>query len=334
MTRIGLYYLISLLVSLAFLSCKQSTSKSGNSSSSSLEVYLVRHAEKQLTGENPALSEAGEKRTTVLANALEDISLDHIHSTSYTRTMKTVELTSKMHGLEIEKYDPRNLNKLVDKIKDQGGKHLVVGHSNTTTDVVKLLGGDPGTAIHEEEYDRMYIVKVSKNGKVNSIMRRYGEIYKGHSLEKVLNHEEVIDGERMLLGQVNRDAFQLEEYVTWFDETYEEYNPNITTQETLESELEEIDIKVFLGTWCSDSQRDVPALYKVLDGLDFDFNQMNLVAIDREKKMPDSLLEGYNIESVPTIILFKDQQELGRIIETPEKTLEDDMLAILKDDKN
>ena len=40
-------------------------------------------------------------------------------------------------------------------------------------------------------------------------------------------------------------------------------------------------------------------------------------------------LHGYEIEYVPTFIFYREDKEIGRIIETPILSLEEDMLAIL-----
>ena len=111
-----------------------------------LVVFLVRHAEKKLDdGKDPELSEDGEKRTADLAEALRSADIQHVHSTDYKRTRNTAEPIAKSAGLEIEKYDPRDLEGFAKKLKESGGRHLVVGHSNTTPELTKLLGGAAGS---------------------------------------------------------------------------------------------------------------------------------------------------------------------------------------------
>jgi hypothetical protein len=80
--------------------------------------------------------------------------------------------------LETEIYDPSDLEGLAQKLRDTGGIHLVVGHSNTTPEMVRILGGKPVSKINEaSEYDRLYIVRVLDKNHATSILMRYGEPY-------------------------------------------------------------------------------------------------------------------------------------------------------------
>ncbi|HUF03877.1 MAG TPA: histidine phosphatase family protein [Aridibacter sp.] len=144
-----------------------------------LVVFLVRHAEKTDDGKDPELSEEGKKRTEELAEALQSADIEYVHSTDFIRTRETAAPIAKEAGSEVEIYDPEDLAGFAKKLKETGGRHLVVGHSNTTPDLAKLLGGDPGTAIDEKgEYDRLYVVTIGKDGTVNSALIRFGEAFK------------------------------------------------------------------------------------------------------------------------------------------------------------
>jgi hypothetical protein len=72
-------------------------------------------------------------------------------------------------------YDPARPEALVNEILGGGGRHLVVGHSNTVPELVDLLDGDGGPPIDEAgEYDRLYVVTRTADGRVRSELRRYG----------------------------------------------------------------------------------------------------------------------------------------------------------------
>jgi phosphohistidine phosphatase SixA len=144
--------------------------------SKSTIVYLVRHAEKVDQSEDPNLSEAGKERSLELSKVLKDVALVQIFSTNYKRTKETANPTAESKKITVELYDPSKLEDFAKKLKDLGGKHLVVGHSNTTPELVKLLGGEPGTAIDEAtEYDRLYILTITKQGDLFTELLRYGK---------------------------------------------------------------------------------------------------------------------------------------------------------------
>ncbi len=142
-----------------------------------LVVFLVRHAEKKVdAGKNPDLSETGTKRTLDLTEVLRSADIAHVHSTDYIRTRDTAAPVAKSNGVEVEKYDPDDLDGFAKQLKEAGGRHLVVGHSNTTPELTKLLGGEAGAEIDEKsEYDRLYVVTIGKDGTVSSVLMRFGE---------------------------------------------------------------------------------------------------------------------------------------------------------------
>lgn len=51
----------------------------------------------------------------------------------------------------------------------------MVGHSNTTPELVSILGGEPGPPIDEaSEYDRLYVLVPAPEGDTVTIRQRYG----------------------------------------------------------------------------------------------------------------------------------------------------------------
>ena len=140
------------------------------------------------------------------------------------------------------------------------------------------------------------------------------------------------DGTEMLYGKISRDQLFFD-FPEWRNE-YDNYSP----EENVINELKKADIYdeifLFLGTWCQDSQREVPRLFKILDQIGTGAEEkIKIWAVDRAKKLADDSTDMYDINFVPTIIFFKNGREIGRIVENPEQRLEDDILNILSNDK-
>lgn len=136
-------------------------------------IILVRHAETAPDDtRDPALSDAGIERAGRLAALLADAGLTAVHSTAYRRTRGTATPVAEQAGLEVAGYDPRDLRGFATELLGSPGRHLVVGHSNTTPALVELLGGDPGPPIAEDEHGRVYVLVPTGDG-VRSLVLRY-----------------------------------------------------------------------------------------------------------------------------------------------------------------
>ena len=139
--------------------------------------------------------------------------------------------------------------------------------------------------------------------------------------------EKDYEGLPVLLGKQEITAIQNPPYSEWFLENYR-YEPKQEVLSSLKTALKDIDITIFMGTWCSDSRQHVPALINVLDAVEFDSRKISLITVSRDKDTPEKLEEGFDIQFVPTIILSRNGKETGRIVEYPIKTLEEDLLDI------
>lgn len=115
-----------------------------------------------------------------------------------------------------------------------------------------------------------------------------------------------------------------------FDQNYATYEPDRELLNGLSTLINNIDITAVIGTWCGDCKLYVPQFYKVLDAIGFAESNLTLIEVDEEKKAENSTIDHLNIISIPTFIIFKNGQELGRIIESPRLTLERDLLNLLK----
>ncbi len=135
-------------------------------------VYIIRHAEKQLVGNDPELAVAGKARAVKYSQILEDEEIQHIFSTPYKRTMATAAPTAEVSGVEIQTYDPSNHDALVEKLRSLDGNILVVGHSNTVSNLANYFIGEAEKFkdLEDIEYDFIYEVSLGRNGE--SVIRK------------------------------------------------------------------------------------------------------------------------------------------------------------------
>ncbi len=147
--------------------------------------------------------------------------------------------------------------------------------------------------------------------------------------QSTINHE----GEEILIGRINISGLKTEPYLEWFNYFYNDYQVDADGLEEVNIDDSNLEILVFLGTWCSDSQLQIPQFIKILEKLNYSEDQLTMVAMDRDENRvmstPDNSEEGLNITHVPTFIFYQNGIELGRIVEFPRESLEIDMSNIL-----
>jgi hypothetical protein len=139
------------------------------------------------------------------------------------------------------------------------------------------------------------------------------------------------NNKEILIGNCDRSGLEKGEFGKYFEQYYDLYEPDKAVLSELRTRQQGIEILVVLGTWCSDSQEQVPKFFKIMDKIRFDKKSLQLICVDREKKAGDVDLVNYNIEKVPTFIVYCKGREVGRIIETPYMTLEKDLLMFFSE---
>ncbi|MFT5891767.1 MAG: tetratricopeptide (TPR) repeat protein [Dokdonia sp.] len=159
-------------------------------------------------------------------------------------------------------------------------------------------------------------------------------IFQTIGFSQSFNHEEKQNKSSFLLGKINKEAFSKAPYADWFNKGYDQYTPDADIINTLKEQLPSYTITAFMGTWCGDSKRETPRLYKILDAAKFPLDRLTFIAVARSaeayKQSPGGEHEGQNIHRVPTIIIYKDGKEVNRIVESPVVSLEKDILQIIE----
>jgi hypothetical protein len=144
---------------------------------------------------------------------------------------------------------------------------------------------------------------------------------------KIITDEET--SEPMLIGYCTREAFSDSAFASWFNPAYEDYKPDSSAVEILKEKMNDVELTVVMGSWCDDSRIYVPHLYKILVEINYPTEEINLIAVNRDKKTEDNEIDGLAIDLVTTIIFYRNNSELGRIVEVPNQSLEEDMSGIV-----
>jgi 2,3-bisphosphoglycerate-dependent phosphoglycerate mutase len=125
-------------------------------------IYFIRHAEKMDTSKDTSLSPDGIARAQHWNEVFSEINFDAVYSTNYNRTQQTATPTAKKNNLTIKLYDPKTINLENIKKEHLGQNILIVGHSNSTPDLVnKLIGATIYSAIDESVFGNLYIVTIN-----------------------------------------------------------------------------------------------------------------------------------------------------------------------------
>ncbi|HET6978579.1 MAG TPA: phosphoglycerate mutase family protein [Pyrinomonadaceae bacterium] len=153
-----------------------------------ITVFLIRHAEREdEPRQDPPLKKEGVVRSQELARLLGGVGIKAIFTSQFARTKLTAEplatrlgLTPTSFTLKSNPSNPRQIAaestaEVTNKILERAGESvLVIGHSNSIPDVIKMLGGDVVPTIDERKFDDLFIVTVYAKGKAKVVQMKYG----------------------------------------------------------------------------------------------------------------------------------------------------------------
>ncbi|MFV8226794.1 thioredoxin family protein [Christiangramia aquimixticola] len=133
-----------------------------------------------------------------------------------------------------------------------------------------------------------------------------------------------------LLGKFVKEDLQKKPYSTWYNPRYEKFNPDSEEMTIIANNIHDYKLKVLMGTWCGDSKREIPKLLKILDEVDFNSDNLELIAVDHNKQTPSKIEEELDVQMVPTIIFFKNGKEWNRFVEYARaESIEEDIARIV-----
>lgn len=153
---------------------------------------------------------------------------------------------------------------------------------------------------------------------------------------QVLNRTfERANGSINLLGIASIDRLKEAPFEEWYNESYTEHQ--VAIQIFNKVDLPD-SITIFMGTWCGDSKREVPKFIKMLESRNYDLDKLNIICLNtgfqNYKQAPEREEKGMDIHRVPTFIFHDaETKEIGRIVEEPIISLEQDFADIMEGKK-
>ena len=106
------------------------------------------------------------------------------------------------------------------------------------------------------------------------------------------------------------------------------YQPVTEAISNLHQVDQTVEIVIFHGAWCPDSQREVPRFMHILELANNSRLHFTEYEVNRQKEDATGRFQEYDIQYVPTFIFLSNGKELGRIVESPKKSLEEDFVTI------
>ena len=92
-------------------------------------------------------------------------------------------------------------------------------------------------------------------------------------------------------------------------------------------QVKDVKILVVHADWCPDCEYTLPNLKSVMQHLPN--IELSEVEVNFRKKDPHGIAEKYQVKRIPTFVVLQNGKEVGKIVEYPQTTIEDDIVKFL-----
>lgn len=121
------------------------------------------------------------------------------------------------------------------------------------------------------------------------------------------------DGGKILKGIISREILSSDTSFKWYANNLKSYSGSYAA--SFGKHRDSIQLLIFRGTWCEDSQLIIPKLFRFFDAAGFSNDRITLIGVDRNKKSISHITDALNVINLPTLIVMKEGKELGRVVE-------------------
>jgi thiol-disulfide isomerase/thioredoxin len=116
-------------------------------------------------------------------------------------------------------------------------------------------------------------------------------------------------------GIITKYALINDSSFAWYASSQKIYTPLEDAVSALSASVGKVNIVLFGGTWCEDTQFILPKFFALQEKSGFPDAGISFFAVDRSKKTIGGVADAFKITNVPTIIVMKDGKEIGRVVE-------------------
>jgi len=107
------------------------------------------------------------------------------------------------------------------------------------------------------------------------------------------------------------------------------YAPDSTAIRAIRACRRPTEIIAFFGTWCGVCKHRMPAFIKIMEVAGNPNLHVRYVCVAPKFSDPRPLIEQYHVHLTPTLVVLRDNAEIGRVDKAPAKSLEQSLADIL-----
>ncbi|GAB1448864.1 MAG: thioredoxin family protein [Bacteroidia bacterium] len=135
-----------------------------------------------------------------------------------------------------------------------------------------------------------------------------------------------LENETIWIGKIQKKNLLNNKLFPWFQPAYSQFK------------IEHIDsikrdnwkASIVAGTWCSDTQRELPKWIKILEARNIPLSNVQIILVDHSKSNPWFYSWAADITSIPAILFYSNGKEIGRLIEQTGDKTEHEFDSILR----
>jgi thiol-disulfide isomerase/thioredoxin len=120
---------------------------------------------------------------------------------------------------------------------------------------------------------------------------------------------------KVLRGIITKYLLSSDSSFSWYQVNQKSYTPDTGVLNSMQMAKGKIQFVVFGGTWCEDTQLILPRFFKLQEMAGISDNQISFFGVNEAKQTLGNITAAFGITNVPTIIVMKDNKEVGRVVE-------------------